>query len=271
MATKPIDWTTMQTIGYYSLIQYCPNLWRMEAVNIGVILFVPEHGFMKARVKKNNDRIKKIFGPDSFDNKWLNAAKESMQERVNLCAADFRSLKDFQKFVDTRMNEILLTNPNPIKVDDPRQTLDSLFDELVDDKKEEQDHSPLIQELDEAFRKPELVDRIQFNAKVNVPGLNRTIRARYAYRNGLYNIVKPELFTEQKYIDKGSLLATEGRFIKLKSTEPMQLIVVPAVISDKKSNEILSTLHEIFDEQHVRVIWPGERQAFIQEVQEQAH
>ena len=33
--------------GYYSLIQYCPDLGRLEAANVGVLLFCPERGFLK--------------------------------------------------------------------------------------------------------------------------------------------------------------------------------------------------------------------------------
>ena len=32
--------------GYYSLIQFCPEPSRAEAVNLGVLLFCPEAGFI---------------------------------------------------------------------------------------------------------------------------------------------------------------------------------------------------------------------------------
>lgn len=34
--------------GYYSIIQYCPDLSRFEAANVGVLLFCPERAFLKA-------------------------------------------------------------------------------------------------------------------------------------------------------------------------------------------------------------------------------
>jgi len=37
------------TKGYYSIIQYCPDPSRLEAVNIGVALFCPELRFLRAR------------------------------------------------------------------------------------------------------------------------------------------------------------------------------------------------------------------------------
>ena len=33
--------------GYYCIIQYCPDLGRLEAANIGVLLFCPDRGFLK--------------------------------------------------------------------------------------------------------------------------------------------------------------------------------------------------------------------------------
>ena len=37
--------------GCYSLIQYCPDLGRLEAANVGVLLFCPEPHFLKAQLR----------------------------------------------------------------------------------------------------------------------------------------------------------------------------------------------------------------------------
>ena len=37
------------TTGYYSVIQYCPDRSRLEAANVGVLLFVPAGGYLRAR------------------------------------------------------------------------------------------------------------------------------------------------------------------------------------------------------------------------------
>ncbi len=46
--------------GYYSLIQFCPNPSRAEAVNLGVLLFCPEAGFIGARTSATNQRAAKL-------------------------------------------------------------------------------------------------------------------------------------------------------------------------------------------------------------------
>jgi hypothetical protein len=37
------------TKGYYSIVQYCPDLSRGETTNIGIVLLVPERGYLSAR------------------------------------------------------------------------------------------------------------------------------------------------------------------------------------------------------------------------------
>jgi hypothetical protein len=152
----------MQTIGYYSLVQYCPNPLRLEAANIGLVLFVPEAQFVQARINTNNDRVRRFFGRDSFHNDWLKVAKNSIKERVEKIGGNFQTLEDFKKFIDTRINELLLTPPKPVKIDDPEEKLDALYKELVAYQKDRQAASPIIKELDDAFRKPEFADRIKF-------------------------------------------------------------------------------------------------------------
>ncbi|HWB02533.1 MAG TPA: DUF3037 domain-containing protein [Verrucomicrobiales bacterium] len=50
------------TTGYYSLIQYCPDRRRMEAANIGVLLFCPAPHCLIARLPPNNDRFVTFSG-----------------------------------------------------------------------------------------------------------------------------------------------------------------------------------------------------------------
>lgn len=125
----------MDTLGYYSLIQYCPNPLRMEAVNVGVVLFVAEPLFVKARVSANNKRVIRFFGR-SFSNVWINAAKASIKERLKTIVDENgdrnQRYEDFKKFIATRNNELTLTFPKAIIVKNTKKSLDSLFKELVE-------------------------------------------------------------------------------------------------------------------------------------------
>jgi hypothetical protein len=68
--------------GYYSVIQYCPDLARFEAANIGVLLFCPQSGFLKALTSGNNRRIIKFFGSAGHDWKRINTVKRALQDRL---------------------------------------------------------------------------------------------------------------------------------------------------------------------------------------------
>ncbi len=48
--------------GYYSLIQFCPDASRLESINIGVILFCPEMGFLDDKTSSNTRRAEKLVG-----------------------------------------------------------------------------------------------------------------------------------------------------------------------------------------------------------------
>ena len=121
--------------GFFSLVQYCPDYSRMEAANIGIILCVPDAEFIKARMSTSNDRVRQFFGPGSVDPEWLSAVKESLEERIEVMKASLVSIEDFNRFIETRANRLLLTTPRAVKVKDPDQDLNSLFLELVDHRR----------------------------------------------------------------------------------------------------------------------------------------
>lgn len=255
----------MKTIGYYSLMQYCPNLSRMESVNIGLILFVPELHFVQTVINPSNERVRKFFDTGTFDNSWLHAAKKSIEERIAIIKDELVTLEDFKKFIDTRINEIILTQPNAVKVENPQEKLNSLFDKLVKYSREKKEREPIIKEFEDAFMRPNFVDKIERDISFEIPTLGQTIKAPYAYTNGCYNIIKPKFFSSTHCIRTSSLLVTEGRFIN--KTGKAQLIIVPEI----RANGIRNSLNEIFKDAEVRAIWPEQRLDFIQEVEREAH
>ena len=117
--------------GYYSIIQYCPDLCRTEAANIGVVLLCPAPHFMGTRMAPHNERALRFFGSENGDLDCLNYAKEAILSRLS-DTTEFRTVADLQHFTATRANEIQMTPPRPCKVFDPPTELDQLYRELVD-------------------------------------------------------------------------------------------------------------------------------------------
>lgn len=127
---------TTATKGYYSILQYVPDPERAEGVNIGLILFCPEKGFLKIQTTASNDRVRKLLGKQRASTanlSRLDAFKTAFAERVGLEAGRMQSREDFQAFVNTRANQLRLTDPRPVKVTDPEAELSKLFSLLVDD------------------------------------------------------------------------------------------------------------------------------------------
>lgn len=120
--------------GYYSLIQFCPDSSRLEAVNVGVLLFCPEIQFLAARTAASNDRAAMLVGCGGLDEAALNSAKRAVERRLEVDREAFQTLEDLQRFVASRGNALKLTDPRPLKVFDPEGDLDTLFAELVDSR-----------------------------------------------------------------------------------------------------------------------------------------
>jgi hypothetical protein len=117
--------------GYCSIVQYCPDLARRETVNIGVVLFVPERVFLQARMVADNERVRHVFGTTGNDAKLLSDFKKSFSTRIEAEQGRVTTLDAFQKFIDTRGNQIQLTEPAFVKVRECQETIDQLFAQLV--------------------------------------------------------------------------------------------------------------------------------------------
>jgi hypothetical protein len=87
--------------GSYSVIQYCPDLSRLEAASVGVLLFCPEAKFIAARTSAGNDRVGRFFGSESLDPFFLNSAKRSIENRLRVDRDRFQTLEDLQWLVDS--------------------------------------------------------------------------------------------------------------------------------------------------------------------------
>jgi hypothetical protein len=82
--------------GYYSLIQFCPDPSRAETVNLGVLLFCPEAGFIRAHTSASNRRAAKLIGPHKIDSASLNSAKRAMERRLEVDRESFQTLDVIQ-------------------------------------------------------------------------------------------------------------------------------------------------------------------------------
>lgn len=117
--------------GCYCIIHYCPNRFSMECVMVGVILLSEEHHWMGASMVKDNRRAIKLFNMTERESSYLDLYKESVAHRINAADADDRNFNWLNEYAATRANDLAITPPRLISVEDPEQSMAVLFDRFT--------------------------------------------------------------------------------------------------------------------------------------------
>lgn len=180
--------------GYYSIIQYCPDLARLEAANIGVLLFCPEEMYLQGRTVRDNKRIRHFFGSEGHDWARINSFKQGIEERLVRESGSITSLDELERFIATRGNQFQMTPPRPMKVREPDRELDRLFAELVDGQQRARSEASLPRLIGQRFAAAGLQRKVQRDVPVVVPVFEREVRIPYAYHNGRFNLIQPVRF-----------------------------------------------------------------------------
>lgn len=216
--------------GYYSLIQYCPDPSRLEAANVGVLLFCPALRFVKARLSENNRRIDKFFGHQDWE--LVRAQKQAVVERLIVDAAHFRTLEDLQDYAGRRANEIQLSPARPVKVRHAETELEDLFQRLVGDHEHRERGHRARTLFREAAAKAGIEPMLKKDVRVTVPTIGREMTAPYGYQNGRFNLIEPERFDapdSETIFSRAYRWAVEGQLL-YESSHPeigsLQLAVV---------------------------------------------
>jgi len=263
--------------GYYSIIQYCPDLARLEAANIGVILFCPEPRFIRAKTSAGNDRIRRFFGAESQDWERIAVIKSSVEKRLAVDAEAFRTLEDLERFRLSRANDIQLTPPRSLLLDDPVAELDRLFEDLVGGrtKKPTRDTAaPIKRKLESEFKRADVERFLRENLSVEVPAFQCKIEVPYGYQNGRFNLLQPVKFeqaTKEGVITNACRYAVEGRSLYTHRDPQfgnLQLNIVASFAAGAR--EYCETVHEILGENDVKFYTDEEIPALVQEIRDTA-
>jgi hypothetical protein len=242
--------------GLYSLIQYRPDESRLEAINIGVVLFCAELGHLSARwAGSARARIRKVFG--ARDWAFIESEVNAVQERLSH-AGNISRNEDFVRYAETRANSVVLTAPRFVKVEgDPTALLDALFQRLVGETRRTQRAARVNRELTRVLDQRGLLPYVRRNVEIAIPKLNKTLTASYGYQNGRFHLIQPEQFELSKgdqVFQKASRLAVEGKFIHDEPDSdlgPMQLVVVGRFRAGQ--DEARAVVGEIFRKNDVEV------------------
>jgi len=266
--------------GYYTLIQFRPDASRLEAVNMGVLLFCPETGFIGARLAKSNQRAAKLVGRAQLNSAALNSAKRALERRLKIDSAAFKTLGDLQHFIDSRGNILQLTPPRSVKVFDPETDLDKLFSELVGGHPRQLvgtagapgPGDKVVTALDGFFRRLAQEGRARLNWDVEVPLVGRHLHIPFAFRNGAWNLVKPWRFSgqEKRALSAAMHLAVEGDLIHRHGKDEdgeKKLIVVSSFEEPVHAKDLEGRVAEVLHEYSVDMVAPGQVSLFTSRVE----
>ena len=256
---------------FYSLIQYCPDPARVEAANIGVLLFCPDLGFLQALTAKDNRRVQRFFGSEGQDWQQLNLFKIAFRQRIDQEQARITSVEKLQEFVDQRANLIRVTDPQPMRVGEPADDLRKLFDSLVGGQVDRETPRPRFQTvIARRFEKAQLDNKLRKDIPVSVPYLKKPITFPFGFQNGTFNLLQPVSFTAEDPDDsvrKAFQFAGEADAI---SSHPdpelgvMKLVVIARFRS--KTDEARGSVADCLRSHDVQLVAEEQLNELVQEI-----
>ena len=117
--------------GFYSVIQYVPNRFRAESVNIGLVLMRAEPHALRVRVTDKFDRARRLFRLNEGELKNLQVSALSFKNRIESNPHEFETAEDMAAFAAARANDLRLTHPRLAVLQDIDADFEQLFSQLV--------------------------------------------------------------------------------------------------------------------------------------------
>jgi hypothetical protein len=240
--------------GKYALVQFCPVPERLEFLNIGVVLLIPELRYVGVRVSKGQSRIERMFGKQP--KAYVDAVKEGFASRLKLELARSMDSDFIAEFSRRRANSVRLSPLMPIMVANPDAELDRLFAELVGDDEPLSREPRIRRKLRDAFARsgvthylddPEPVELPEYGVKINVP---------FGYQNGCYNLVDGMRLSPNvgDSLREAGKRAMEGGLV-WKHFQDMDVQKRLVVVGDfsNQSNEFYHAVSEQMEGAHVKL------------------
>jgi hypothetical protein len=119
--------------GFYSVVQYCPDRFRAEAVNVGLVLLCVEPHVLRVKMTSNYGRVRKLFGIGEADLTNLKLSTHGLTSRMEHSLDELRTQEDLAAFAASRANDLRLTEPRLAKLDNFDDDFERLFAQLVEE------------------------------------------------------------------------------------------------------------------------------------------
>ena len=261
--------------GYYSVMQYCPDPSRGEAANVGVVLFTEEPYTLSVKITQTFARVKRFFRPEDQRLARIMDAVRANAIRVTKSSNELRVLAEFEQFARSMGNDIRLTPPLVVRVEDAKRDLLELYDDLVGDFAPPSRPAVVLPTvINRVFEDLTRENKITRPGTIHIPLLGRKLHIPYAYRNGVLNYVKPTVFADKSdTTEKAARLAIEGDQLRkhpineLTGHTERRLVVVSSASSDPKSELRVAPL---FSEYGVKYVIQADAEEFAALVRREA-
>lgn len=256
--------------GFYSVVQFVPDIERGEAVNVGVIVGAPGVG-MRVRMAERNEYVKRRFGAEAYDDTRLGFAKSALAER----------LKDVEPTADAvaafraqEAGQLQLTPPRPMIVKDLDDEVIAMFMRLVFD--------PEMQRRERRTPKPDLrriVRQLQRKnipilrrPEISVPILDEPLTADFCFQNGVRNLVKAVGLSgrHETALEEASDYGSKGLLIA-KHPTPSAGASKLILVADIEDQPLLERVKRLLSDHDVRLVEEDELPSFAAEIEREAH
>jgi hypothetical protein len=236
--------------GYYSLIQFCPDPSRLEGINIGVLVYSPDHGRLAFRLTESNQRIRRVFGQQDWT--FIDRVRESVRSRLQ--AEKFETVRDLESFITKRANVVQLTPVRPLKIGDIDQEVSELYRRLVESERVAR--RPRISTyLSRKLIEAGVEGLVTKSISIEIPDFKQPIRIPYGYQNGRFNLISPIQFNPDRedILTKAGKNAIEGQLL-YENPDPqlgdLRLVVI-AKFADRNESSSTERVRKIFEEHQV--------------------
>lgn len=256
---------------YYALVQYSAHPERMEFVNVGVALFVPESGFVGVRFADGVGRVERLFGKQPKP--YLDALKDGLERRLHAQFSRGVSASSFEDFAEKRANELRVSKPMPVSVDDPQRVLSELFKELVGEERPKAREPRVAKRLHEAFEKAGVVHYLDPRPEVDLPEYGVKVSVPFGYQNGCYNLVDAMRLPRsvQEGMREAGKRAMEGNLVwrhYANQASPKRLVVVGDF--SHQTNEFFHAVSEQMDQAHVKLHRLDDLRPLLRDIEQNA-
>lgn len=173
--------------GRYALVQFCPVPERMEYLNVGLVLVVPELGSVAVRMARGHARIERVFGKQQRS--YLDAVKASFESRLLEELDRSPDASSLIEFAQKRANDIRLSPLRSILISDPKKDFADLFAQLVGEEDLQAREPRVRRRLREAFSAGKVEQFLERPEEVALPEYGLKINVPFGYQNGCYNLI----------------------------------------------------------------------------------